>query len=121
MANSLLQDFDLTYIRNEAKTAMPDLVQIQRRTMTSDKQGGYTSEYANVYENVPARLMSETGTESVEEGRHVLQSKHTLTVAYSQSVDQTDRVIHSSGTYEVFFVDVGDSWATAKQCQLRKI
>ncbi len=42
MANELLQGNDLTYMRVETRKAMPDAVDIQRKSLVSDKQGGYT-------------------------------------------------------------------------------
>jgi len=121
MANSLLQQSDLEYMRTQSKLALPDLVSVQRKTLTADQQGGFTEAYSNVYSNIYARLTAKGGAKSSEAGRQDLQADYTLTVAHDQSIDQTDRVVHSSGTYEVLFVDAGDSWGTAKQCQVRQL
>ena len=45
MVNKLLQLNDLTYMRSEAKLAMPDTVNIQRMAQTADGQGGFTTEW----------------------------------------------------------------------------
>ena len=121
MVNRLLQDNDLTYVRNEAKQAMPDTVAIQRQSRVTDGQGGFTIDWANVYQNVSARIIASGGAESIDAGRQDLQADATLTVAYDQSIEQTDRVVHTSGTYEVRFVEDGKSWATAKRCQVRRL
>jgi SPP1 family predicted phage head-tail adaptor len=121
MVNKLLQGNDLEYIRAAATTAMPDTVDIQRKTLTADKQGGYTEEWGNAYEGVPARLAAMSGAETTAAARQDLQPTATLTINYSQSIEQTDRVVHSSGTYEVQFIDAGQSWASAKRCQVRRL
>ena len=121
MVNKLIQGNDLAYMRQETRQAMPDLVDIQRKSLVSDKQGGYTEGWANAYQNVTARLASKGGSESVEENRREVQVDFTLAVPYDQSILQTDRVVHSSGTYEVQSVDAGKSWTTSKLCQMRRL
>jgi len=121
MANTLLQGNDLVYMRQATRQAMPDVVDIQRKSLVSDKQGGYTEGWANAYQNVTARLASKGGSESVEENRREVQVDFTLAVPYDQSILQTDRVVHSSGTYEVQSVDAGKSWTTSKLCQMRRL
>ena len=121
MVNKLLQGNDLVYMRQEARQAMPDLVSIQRKSLASDEQGGYAEAWANAYQNVAARLASKGGSESVEENRREVQVDFTMAVAYDQSILQTDRVVHASGTYEVQSVDAGKSWTTSKICQMRRL
>ena len=121
MVNRLLQENDLAYVRNEAQQAMPDIVNIQRLTRVADGQGGFTEDWSDAYQNVPARIIASGGSESTNAGRQDLQADASLTVAYQQSVEQTDRVVHTSGTYEVLFVENGKSWATAKRCQVRRL
>ena len=121
MVNKLIQTNDLVYLRDETRKSMPDLVDIQRKTNESDKQGGFTESWANAYEQVAARIAAKGGSESMTAGRQDLQLDFTLAVGYDQSVLQTDRIIHSSGTYEVQSVDDGKSWAISKICQMRRL
>ena len=121
MADKLIQDMDLRYMRAAVKTAMPDIVSILRKSLASDKQGGFSESWEEAYQNIPARLSAASGKETVAQGREDLQVDFMLTVAYDQSVEQSDRVSHSSGTYEVHFVDSGKSWATSKRCQMRRL
>ena len=121
MVNKLIQTNDLVYLRDETRKSMPDLVDIQRKTNESDKQGGFTESWANAYQNIPARLAAKGGGESVGQGRQDLQLDYTLTLAHDQSIEQTDRVVHTSGTYEVQSIDVGKSWAATKRCQMRRL
>ena len=121
MANELLQADDVQYMRTEVRKAMPDTVTIQRKTLDSDKQGGFTEIWGDAYQNVPARIAAKNGAESAGQGRQDLQADFTMTVIYDQSVAQTDRVVHSSGTYEIQFVDSGKSWIATKRCQMRRL
>ena len=61
MVIKLLQGNDLEYIRAAAITAMPDTVDIQRKTLLADQQGGFSEEWGNAYESVPARLTQLSG------------------------------------------------------------
>ena len=121
MVNKLLQENDLRYMRAAAQTAMPDTVDVQRKNLASDKQGGFTESWANAYQNISARLAAKGGGESVGQGRQDLRLDYTLTLAYDQSIEQTDRVVHTSGTYEIQSIDVGKSWAATKRCQMRRL
>ena len=121
MVNKLIQTNDLVYLRDEVRKSMPDTVDIQRKTIASDQQGGFTESWANAYQQVAARIASKGGSESSTAGSQDLQLDFTLAVGYDQSVVQTDRIIHPSGTYEVQSVDDGKSWATSKICQMRRL
>jgi len=121
MADKVLQGNDLTYMRNEAQRAMPDLVDIQRKSLTSDKQGGFTEAWSNAYQQVAARIAGKSGGESNEAGRQDIQQDFMLTLAYDQSITPADRVIHTSGTYEVQSVDSGKSWSATIRCQMRRL
>ena len=121
MVNKLLQTSDLTYMRSEAKTAMPDTVNIQRMSQTADGQGGFIVEWSNVYQNVPARLSAAGSTESLTAGRQNSEPDFYLTVGSDQSIEETDRVVHTSGTYEVQSVDNGTSWQLTTRCQMRRL
>ena len=121
MANSLLQTMDLAYMRAEIQMALPDTVSIIRRSITSDQQGGYSEACGDAYQNVSARILISGGGESVSEGQQSTRPDGTLTVASSQSVEQTDRIVHASGTYEILFIDTGKSWDLTKRCQIRRI
>ena len=119
--DKLLQTSDLEYMRSQVKVAMPDVVTIQRKAITSDKQGGYAESYDDAYQNISARLAVKSVAESVAAGVQDVRLDATLTVAYDQSIEQSDRVVHSSGAYEIQSVDTGKSWAVSKRCQMRRL
>ena len=121
MVDKLLQTTELSYMRVEAKKAMPDTVNIQRKTTTSDQQGGYTESWDDAYQNIPARVTITGGGEVALQGRQEPRPDALLTVAFDQSIEQTDRVVHSSGTYEIKFVNTNRSWALVTQCQMRRL
>ena len=121
MVDQLLQLNDLTYMRSEARLAMPDTVSIQRMAQTADGQGGFTTEWSNVYQNIPARLTATGSAESLTAGRINSQPNFMLTVASDQSIEETDRVVHLSDTYEVQSVDGEKSWKLTIRCQMRRL
>ena len=121
MASGLLQTADLQYVQAEARQALPDVVDIQRRTLASDQQGGYTETWANAYQGVPARLAAKGIREAASTGRQDVQADYTLTLAHDQSIEQTDRVVHSTGTFEVQSIDAGKAWAVTQRCQMRRL
>ncbi len=121
MVNKLLQSNDLSYLRTEAQTAMPDNVTIQRKTLISDQQGGFTEGWSDVYQNIPGRVSVTGGGESMRAGRQDVQIDAMLTIAYDQSIEQSDKVVHGGTTYEVVFVDAGKTWALAQRCQMRRL
>ena len=121
MVNKLLQLNDLTYMRSEARLAMPDTVNVQRMAQTADGQGGFTTEWSNVYQNIPARLTATGSSESLTAGRMNSQPDFMLTVASDQSIEETDRVVHLNDTYEVQSVDSEKSWKLTTRCQMRRL
>jgi len=121
MVNKLIQGNDLVYMRSEVQMAMPDQVDIHRKTNTADGQGGFTESWSSVYQDVSARLTATNGAESTDAQRQDLQADYVITLPSDQSIEQTDRIVHTSGTYAVQFVDVGKSWSTSKRCQIRKL
>ena len=121
MANKLLQTMDLRYMRSQVQTALPDTINILRKSVTSDQQGGFTEAWSDAYQNIPARLATASGGESISAGQQDPSPTMTLTESSDQSVEQTDRVVHASGTYEVQFIDAGKSWDLTTRCQIRRI
>tara|TARA_Y100001951_G_C11130889_1_gene178169 strand:- start:53 stop:433 length:381 start_codon:yes stop_codon:yes gene_type:complete len=121
MADYLLQTGDVAYMRYEASKALPDTVSILRRTLESDKQGGFSESWAIAYENIPARIAFISSAEKFAVGREDVDVRFTVTVAYNQSLEQSDRISHGEDTYEVVSVTSSRSWDISKRCQARKV
>ena len=121
MANTLLQDGDLAYLRAEALTSLPDKVDIQRKTNTADGQGGFAESWDIAYSDVSARIAHGSGTNSVGAEQQNRSRQLTVSVAYDQSIENGDRILISGDTLEVISVDLPDSWHIFKTCQVRQI
>ncbi len=121
MADYLLQTGDMAYMRSQANQALPDVVSILRRTLESDKQGGFTEGWSIVYENIPARISFMSSAEKFAVAREDVDTRFTVTVAYDQSLEQSDRISHGEDTYEVVSVTSSRSWDTSKRCQARQV
>ena len=114
---------ELTQLRANAQSFLPDSCTIQTVTRTGDGQGGWTETYANTYTSVSCRL-SPIRTSQVElvEGAQVqAASRWVLTVAHNQAIDETMRVVHSSETYEIEHLEDTHSNKTAKRAYLRRL
>tara|TARA_R110000824_G_scaffold238121_6_gene426908 strand:+ start:13395 stop:13760 length:366 start_codon:yes stop_codon:yes gene_type:complete len=121
MANTLLQDGDLAYLRAEALTSLPDKVDIQRKTNTADGQGGFAESWSIAYSNISARIAYGSGTNSVGVEQENRSRLLTVSVAYNQSIEQGDRVLSGGDTLEVISINLPDSWHIFKTCQVRQI
>ena len=121
MANTLLQDFDLTYLRNEVKTILPDLVNIQRRSAVADGQGGFTESWGMVYSNVQAKVAFSSSAGRASQGQESPSTQLTVSLLYDQSVDLADRILFAGETLEVVSVNTPKSWQVLKLCQVRQI
>ena len=121
MVNKLLQSSDLTYARAESQKALPDNITIQRKTLLSDQQGGYTEAWSAVYQNIQGRVSVTGGSESMAAGRQDVRVDAVLTIAYDQSIEQSDKVEHGGETYEIISVDSGKTWALVQRCQMRRL
>ena len=121
MANTLLQNNDLIYVRGEAQVSLPDTVSIQRRTLTSDGQGGFAESWSISYPNISARLGKSGNSETINGSRQEAVVTLTVTLPYSQSVEESDRIIHSTGTFEVTGINDSQTWGTVRVCQVRKL
>mgnify|MGYP003139877660 FL=1 len=121
MANSLLQDGDLAYVRAEVVTSLPDKIDIQRRTNTADGQGGFSESWETAYQDVSARITYGSGSNSVGVEQENRSRQLKVSVGHNQSIESGDRLLLSGDTLEVLSVDLPDSWHVFKICQVRQI
>lgn len=113
---------ELERMQGTQESALPDTCTIQTRTQSVDALGGITHSYANTYTGVACRLdVASQGSETVRNSAVQAESGWTLTVAHNQAIGVTDRVIHSSLTYEVAAVEASQSWLTVRQAHLVRV
>jgi len=112
---------ELAAMRAVADDFLPDTCTIQTRTTTVDALGGISEGYANTYTGVACRIDPVSGSEGVNNLQIAAGSKWMLNIPYDQTITVTDRIIHSGTTYEVSYIWAGQSYATIRRAELRRI
>lgn len=122
MSDLPLSTGELVQMRHTADTYLAGTAVIHTATKTSDGQGGYTWAYA-ASGTVAARLSPEVlrGDEVVVGGRLAEVSPWILTVPAATSIDEDDRVVYNSITYEVSEVLTGIPWEISRRVRLVEV
>ena len=110
---------ELTQIRADLETTLPDAGTIYALTRTSDGMGGWSEAWATAG-TCPCRVDFRGGKESVNSAALTPYSQVILTVPQSTTITEQNRFEHSSGTYTVQSVNLG-SWLGVKRASLEKI
>tara|TARA_Y100000310_G_scaffold293809_1_gene323717 strand:+ start:718 stop:1098 length:381 start_codon:yes stop_codon:yes gene_type:complete len=125
MARSLLSTGDIQYTRDSQAEGFPTTIEIRRAENAQDIVGGLTQTFSNVYQDVPARLMSDKRGFATEERpvgeRRTEVAEWNLSVAHDQELDERDQVVHDGVVYEVKSINAGASYLTAKRVKLVRI
>jgi hypothetical protein len=119
----MLTSGDLTQMRSDLAQLLPDTCAILSPTMASDGMGGWTTTWGTAAASVACRIDPDTG----QAGREVLSGgavepyhRYILTLAQSQAIATTNRVVVGGHTYSVISVDAGKSWAVSTRCSLER-
>jgi hypothetical protein len=110
---------ELTDIRTELETLLPDPGTISSLTRTSDGQGGWSEAWGTAG-TCQCRLDFIGGKESVTGGALVPYSRAIVTLPQATVITEQNRFSHSSGTYTVEAVNMG-SWLGVKRATVEKI
>lgn len=108
-----MSDYELTQMRTTQDDAMPELITIKRRVLTSDGFGGAsTGVPTTVATNVPARIaQAQVQMMGGQLGRTLELEKWTVRVPFGTDLQDEDFVIWGTMTLQV--EDVKDrSWET---------
>ena len=113
---------ELVAMRSELGLTLPGTAVIHSRTLTSDSQGGYTQTYAAA-STVDARLSPEglRGNEGQFAGRVAEVSPWILTVPYTTTINEGNRVVYASDTYEVSEVLTRVPWDLCIRARLMEV
>lgn len=120
----MLTGAELTDMREEAELALPDVCVVQARTLTSDGQGGRTEAYATSVTTTcrvsPAGQTTQGNEVTRGDGTKAL-ADWIVTLPYSTSVAQTDRLLVNGVTYEVLGVKAPRGWEITRRVLARTI
>ena len=98
-----LSTAELVQMRHTLETYLPGTAVVHAATKTADAQGGYEWVYA-ASSTVDARIAPDSGSEEAVGGRLAEVQQYTLTVPNTTTIDEDDRVVYNSETYEVVAV-----------------
>ena len=104
MPDLSLSSAELVQMRHTLETYLPGTAVVHAATKTADAQGGYEWVYA-ASSTVDARLAPDgPASEEGLAGRLAEVQQYTLTVPNTTTLDEDDRVVYNSETYEVVAV-----------------
>ena len=112
---------DLAYVRLQAEEALPDICDIEQRTLTTDTVGGFTETWAIAWQDIPCRFADRTGRERALASREVVEGEWVLTLPHDQEIEPSMRVRRGGDIYEVTWVNEGRSYMTAKRALLKRV
>lgn len=117
-----LSTAELVQMRHTADAYLAGTAVIHTATKTSDGQGGYTWAYA-ASGTVAARLSPEQlrGGENAVGSRVAEVAPWILTVPASTSIDEDDRVVYNTVTYEVSEVLTWTPWEISRRVRLTEV
>ena len=113
---------ELVKMRGELDQTLPGTAVIHTATRTADGQGGQTWAYAATG-TVDARLSPEgnRGGEPIVGSRTAEVSPWILTVPQATAIDEDDRVVYDSVTYEVSEVLTRVPWEISRRVRVVEV
>lgn len=109
----MLNDNDLSFMRESINELLPDTCYILSKTETVDASGGYTATWGTA-SNVACRTDFTNGVMQTAGGGLQPFSQLTISVPYDTEVTTDNRVEWNSGTYTISSV-TNNSWLAFKQ------
>jgi head-tail adaptor len=111
---------ELTQIRLDIETCLPDTCNILSLTRTSDGMGGWSETWGTTYSTVTCRLDFTSGAENVTAGALVPYTRAVVSLPQSTVITAQNRIEHGGNTYTVQAVNLG-SWLGVKRASVEKI
>ena len=119
-----LSTLELSQLRVDCETYLPDTCAIQTVTRSSDGAGGWSEAWADASTAVECRLVpvkQATRIAGLPGGQVTEPSSRQLVLHHDQSVASTQRVVHSSDTYEITQMEDTHSQRGTKRVYLRRL
>lgn len=117
---SLISASDLAWMQTTQQQAMPGTVVIERYTMTSDGMGGTYQTWAAAG-TVIGRIYPRTSTqfgEGVSGAQPQSITRWFATMPVGTDVNEADRLVYASRTWEIIGTNNDESWQTAVHCEV---
>lgn len=121
----LLTDADLAYMQSTIADMFPDVCTILSEALSPDGQGGQTSTWGTVSQNVSCRFdeQSQRGINQLVPAAGALREAHRymLSLPHDTAISAHDRVEFGSSTYNVISVNTDISWQAVTRATLELI
>jgi len=119
----VLSDVQLANMRAAVLARLPDSVEIQANTLTSDGAGGWSDGWATVADGaVSARVdpVSLRDGVAVEVGQERINDMRQLTVPYDAPLEAGERVLYNGEAWEIMSRDDNHSWNVSRPAVIRR-
>jgi len=120
MGTRLFPANDLYWLRSLQDDALPSTCVVYSVTETTGASGEQTRATALVG-TYDCRLAAQTAMERQTAEQIAMPDTFILTIPHDGTLNPTDWVVYSSGTYEVQSVERSKSWQTVKRAIVRKL
>jgi SPP1 family predicted phage head-tail adaptor len=117
-----LSSNDLTQIRADVESLLPDTGDILSSSLVSDGAGGWTTTWGTATSGVSYRLDPIRQREIVAGAALTSYNQFQLTLPYDTTVTAENRFQASDGTqYSILGVDDSKSWRVSVRCVVEKL
>lgn len=117
----MLPNDELTQLRADLLTTLPDTCAILSVTRTPDGEGGITETWGTASASVPCRLDFQTGRKVLTGGALEPFSGYVLTLPYSATCTDANRVLHNGITYAVQPGNLQGSLIAVKRYKVERV
>lgn len=120
---TLLHNKQLSQMRRQVLSMLPDVAAIQSKTVVADSAGGWTETWTTVATYSCRLDPIETTVRDLElfGNAQVLQSLYQLTLPYDADLDYSHRVVIDNVAYDVLRINVNHSNNVSKRAIVSKI
>ena len=118
--SSNLTAAELTSMRADVATLMPDTCNIMSLSSVADGYGGQTETWGTATAGVACRVDPYRGSEALAGGAIQPFNTYVLTVPYTTTITTAQRVQHGSETYNNTSVDQDKSWPITTRVYLER-
>ena len=112
---------ELTQMRADIETLLPDTGDIHSITKVSDGQGGDTETWAELTGDVACRVDAMKGEEVLANGSIREFHGYMLTVPHDTTITTAHRFIQGGKTFNILSVNTNQAWIGCKRLMLEEV
>lgn len=120
----MLNNSELSYMREAVEQLMPDTCNLLTATNTADGSGGVTTTWGTASASVACRMDYKTDTQQDEKITAFSVRPYSgfmLSIPYNTTINTEYRVEHGGFTYNVQAVNNDQSWIAVKRVVLERV